>query len=51
MLLNQALDEKKMDYRLRDRLIQEGKIKKEEVDKFLANLEDCTDKKEDREVK
>ncbi len=40
MLLNQALKEKIMDQRVRDRLIQEGKITKEEVDKFLASLPD-----------
>jgi len=40
MLLNQALKEKIMDQRVRDRLIQEGKITKEEVDKFLKSLPD-----------
>jgi hypothetical protein len=40
MELKLALDEKQLDNRLRDRLIGEGKIKKEDVDKMLKNLPD-----------
>ena len=40
MELKMALDEKMMDSRLRDRLIAEGKLKKEEVEKILKNLPD-----------
>ncbi len=51
MLLNQALAEKLMDQRLRDRLIEEGKITKEEVDKFLASLPDDSENLEESTVK
>lgn len=40
MKLRLALEEKLLDVRLRDRLLAEGKITKEEVDKFLASLPD-----------
>lgn len=40
MKLRLALEEKLMDQRVRDRLIAEGKITKEEVKKFLDNLPD-----------
>jgi hypothetical protein len=42
MELKLALDEKMMDNRLRDRLIAEGKLKKDEVEKSLKNLPDDT---------
>lgn len=42
MELKQALDDKLMDYRLRDRLIGEGKISKEEVSSYLKQLPDET---------
>jgi len=42
MELKMALDEKMMDNRLRDRLIAEGKLKKEEVEKVLKSLPDDT---------
>jgi len=38
MLLKQALEEKELDYRIRERLIEEGKLKKEEVEKYLKDL-------------
>ena len=40
MELKQALDDKKMDYRLRDRLVGEGKISKDQVDAYLKQLPD-----------
>jgi hypothetical protein len=42
MELKQALDDKIMDYRLRDRLLGEGKISKEEVAKYMKELPDET---------
>ncbi|MBA2403787.1 MAG: hypothetical protein H0V66_03370 [Bdellovibrionales bacterium] len=40
MKLRLALEEKLMDARLRDRLLAEGKISKEEVKKYLDSLVD-----------
>ena len=40
MRLARAIKEKTHDVRLRDKLITEGKIKKEEVDKLLKELPD-----------
>ena len=40
MRLARALKEKTHDLRLRDKLITEGKLKKEEVDKLLKDLPD-----------
>jgi len=40
MKLRLALEEKLLDVRVRDRLIAEGKITKEEVQKFLDSLQD-----------
>ncbi len=51
MLLKQALDEKLMDQRVRERLLQEGKITKEDVDKFLASLPDDSQNVEETTVK
>lgn len=42
MKLRLALEEKLMDARLRDRLVAEGKITKEEVKKYLDGLADET---------
>lgn len=42
MRLARALQEKLMDVRLRDKLIGEGKISKEEVQKYLDSLNDDT---------
>jgi polyhydroxyalkanoate synthesis regulator phasin len=42
MKLRLALEEKLMDARLRDRLLAEGKISKEEVKKYLETLPDET---------
>ena len=44
MRIAQALKEKLMDVRLRDKLIAEGKVTKEEVEKYLHGLEDQTTK-------
>ena len=40
MELKQALDDKLMDYRLRDRLVAEGKVSKSDVDSYLKQLPD-----------
>ncbi len=40
MELKQALDDKIMDYRLRDRLLGEGKVTKDQVDTYLKQLPD-----------
>ncbi len=44
MKLRQALEEKMLDLRLRDRLMAEGKITKEDIQKTLKNLPDDADK-------
>jgi len=44
MKLRQALEEKLLDVRLRDRLLAEGKITKEEIQKMLKGLSDDADK-------
>jgi polyhydroxyalkanoate synthesis regulator phasin len=40
MKLRLALEEKLMDVRVRDRLLAEGKITKEELKKYLDSLSD-----------
>ena len=40
MLLNDALNQKNHDIRLRDRLMSEGKLSKEEIEKVLKSLPD-----------
>ncbi len=40
MELKIALQDKKFDLRIRDRVIAEGKLSKEEADSFEAGLED-----------
>ena len=42
MRLSRALQEKLMDVRLRDKLLAEGKLTKEEVKKFLDGTGDET---------
>lgn len=42
MKLRLALEEKLMDVRVRDRLVAEGKIPKEELKKYLESLSDDT---------
>jgi len=42
MKLRLALEEKLMDARLRDRLLAEGKITKEDLKKYLDSLADET---------
>lgn len=42
MKLRLALEEKLLDVRVRDRLLAEGKITKEDVKKYLDNLADET---------
>jgi hypothetical protein len=50
MQLKIALDEKELDYRVRDRLIAEGKLKKEEVNKHLQQLPDDANKSQQTQV-
>ena len=40
MKLKMALEEKELDVRLRDRLVAEGKLTKQELDKRLNELPD-----------
>lgn len=40
MRLSRALDEKKMDVRLRDKLIAESKITKDDVNRYQGTLDD-----------
>jgi polyhydroxyalkanoate synthesis regulator phasin len=42
MKLRLALEEKLLDVRVRDRLVAEGKISKEELKKYFDNLSDDT---------
>ncbi|MBL7665868.1 MAG: hypothetical protein JNM93_12100 [Bacteriovoracaceae bacterium] len=42
MKLKMALDEKKLDLRLRDRLVAEGKVTQTELNKFFKDLKDET---------
>ena len=42
MRLSRALKEKLMDVRIRDKLVTDGKIKPEEVKKYLQSLPDET---------
>jgi polyhydroxyalkanoate synthesis regulator phasin len=55
MRLGRALKEKLMDVRVRDKLVAEGKLTKEEVQKFIDSLPDdsenvsYTDSAESRE--
>ena len=43
MRLKQALDEKKFDVRLRDKLLAEGKISHDELVNYQKSLEDSVD--------
>lgn len=43
MKLNMALKDKLMDIRLRGKLVEEGKLSKAELDKFLSSIPDETD--------
>jgi polyhydroxyalkanoate synthesis regulator phasin len=43
MRLSRALEEKVMDVRLRDKLVAEGKLTKEQVASYLAAIPDETD--------
>lgn len=44
MKLSDALEEKLLDVRLRDKLLEQGKISKKQVDEYLKSLEDSTSK-------
>ena len=43
MRLPQALDAKKMDLRLRDKLVHEGKLTAKEVENYFESLPDDSD--------
>ena len=43
MRLSSALEDKKLDLRLRDKLLHEGKLSKKDIDQYLASLPDDTD--------
>ncbi|MCP4911558.1 MAG: hypothetical protein GY909_00455 [Oligoflexia bacterium] len=40
MRLSRALEDKKLDLRLRDKLVHEGKITQADMDKYYASLPD-----------
>ncbi len=40
MRLSRALEDKKLDLRLRDKLMHEGKLSKADIDQYLATLPD-----------
>lgn len=44
MKLSDALEEKQLDVRLRDKLLEQGKLTKAQVDEYLTKLEDSTTK-------
>lgn len=44
MQIKEALDEKLLDSRLRDRLLAEGKLSEEQLKKYLQSLEDDSNK-------
>ena len=44
MSLSDALTEKKLDVRLRDKLLAEGKLKNTELDSYMGTLSDDSDK-------
>jgi hypothetical protein len=44
MRIAQALKEKLMDVRLRDKLLAEGKVSKEEVEEYLNSVPDETNR-------
>lgn len=44
MRIAQALKEKLMDVRLRDKLLAEGKVSKEEVEEYLKSVPDETNR-------
>ena len=43
MQLKNALEDKKLDVRVRDRLLAEGKLTKKDMDKELKGLKDSQD--------
>ena len=51
MRLSQALEEKMLDVRLRDRLVSEGTLTKSELEKYLESMPDDSSNvyKEDKE--
>jgi hypothetical protein len=40
MRLSRALDEKKLDLRLRDKFLHEGRLTKKQLDEYLKSLND-----------
>tara|TARA_R110002072_G_scaffold64203_2_gene159382 strand:+ start:228916 stop:229098 length:183 start_codon:yes stop_codon:yes gene_type:complete len=43
MRLSRALEDKKLDLRLRDKLVHEGKISQADLDKYYQSLTDDTE--------
>ncbi len=44
MKLSDALEEKQLDVRLRDKLLEQGKLTKKQVEDYLAKLDDSGSK-------
>ena len=44
MSLSDALKDKKLDVRLRDKLVAQGRLSSDEVEKYYGSLTDDTDK-------
>ena len=44
MSLSDALKDKKLDVRLRDKLLAQGRLKNEELDSYVNSLSDDTEK-------
>lgn len=44
MKLSDALEEKQLDVRLRDKLLEQGKLTKKQVEDYLNKLEDNANK-------
>ena len=44
MKLSDALEEKLLDVRLRDKLLEQGKLTKKEVEDYYKSLEDLSNK-------
>ncbi len=42
MKLSDALEEKQLDVRLRDKLVEQGKLTKKQLEDYIAKIEDIT---------
>lgn len=43
MKLSDALEDKQLDVRLRDKLLEQGKLTKKQVEDYIAGVEDSAD--------